>query len=59
MRVVSEKEKTKVKEIIMKAAIKNFSKTGFANTKMDDIAKTANVSKGRLYMYFKKQRRSF
>ena len=49
---VSEKHKTKVKETIMKAAIKNFSKTGFANTKMDDIAKTADVSKGTLYLYF-------
>jgi AcrR family transcriptional regulator len=49
---VSEEHKTKVKETIMKAAIKNFSKTGFAITKMDDIAKTADVSKGTLYLYF-------
>ena len=49
---VSEKHKAKVRGIIMQAAIKNFSKTGFASTKMDDIAKTANVSKGTLYIYF-------
>ena len=49
---VSEEHKSKVKEKIIKAAIKNFSKTGFANTKMDDIAKTADVSKGTLYLYF-------
>jgi AcrR family transcriptional regulator len=49
---VSEEHKTKVKETIMKAAIKNFSKTGYAITKMDDIAKTADVSKGTVYLYF-------
>jgi len=49
---VSTEHKTRVKETIMKAAIKNFSKTGFATTKMDDIAKTADVSKGTLYLYF-------
>lgn len=49
---VSEEHKTKIKEKIKKAAIKNFSKTGFAITKMDDIAKTADVSKGTLYLYF-------
>lgn len=49
---VSEKYKAKVKNEILNAAIKNFSKTGFAITKMDDIAKTANVSKGTLYLYF-------
>ncbi len=49
---VSAEHKTQVKEAIMKAAIKNFSKTGYAPTKMDDIAKSANVSKGTLYLYF-------
>ena len=49
---VSEEHKTKVREMIMNAAIKNFSKTGYAPTKMDDIAKTANVSKGTVYLYF-------
>lgn len=49
---VSDEHKTKVKEAIMKAAIKNFSKTGYAITKMDEIAKTADVSKGTLYLYF-------
>lgn len=49
---VSQEHKTKVKETIMKAAIKNFSKTGYAITKMDEISKTAEVSKGTLYLYF-------
>ena len=49
---VSTEHKTKVKETITKAAIKNFSKNGYATTKMDDIAESANVSKGTVYLYF-------
>ncbi len=49
---VSVEHKTKVKETITQAAIKNFEKNGYANTKMDDVAKTANVSKGTVYLYF-------
>lgn len=49
---VSTAHKTKVKKTITQAAIKNFVKNGYANTKMDDIAKTADVSKGTLYLYF-------
>ena len=49
---VSAEHRTQVKGTIMNAAIKNFSKTGYASTKMDDIAKTADVSKGTLYLYF-------
>ena len=47
---VSNEYKLKVKETITKAAMKNFGKFGYANTKMDDIAKTANVGKGTLYL---------
>lgn len=49
---VSEEHKTKMKNLIYQAALKNFSKNGYANAKMDDIAKTADVSKGTLYLYF-------
>ncbi len=56
---VSVEHRTKVKEAIMQAAIKNFSKTGFASTKMDDISKTANVSKGTLYLYFQSKEQLF
>ena len=56
---VSAEHKTQVKETIMRAAIKNFSKTGFAATKMDDIAKTADVSKGTLYLYFESKEALF
>lgn len=46
------KSPTKVKMKIIQAARKNFSKQGFANTTMDDIANTAKVSKGGLYHHF-------
>ncbi len=56
---VSVEHRTKVKDAITQAAIKNFSKTGFASTKMDDISKTANVSKGTLYLYFQSKEQLF
>lgn len=49
---VSQEHKEKVKHQIYKAALKNFSKFGYDQTKMDDIARTADVSKGTLYLYF-------
>lgn len=49
---VSEEHKAIIKNMIYEAALKNFSKSGYANTKMEDIAKTADVSKGTLYLYF-------
>lgn len=49
---VSQEHKDKVRGLIFEAALKNFSKNGYSNTKMDDIASTANVSKGTLYLYF-------
>jgi len=56
---VSQEHKTKVKDTITKAAIKNFSKTGYAITKMDEISKTAEVSKGTLYLYFQSKENLF
>ena len=49
---VTLEHKTRVREKIIQSAIKNFSKHGYANTKMDDVAKQADVSKGTLYLYF-------
>ena len=56
---VSDEHKVEVKEMIMKAAVKNFGKYGYASTKMDDIAKTADVSKGTLYLYFASKEEMF
>ena len=56
---VSAEHKLEVKETITKAAVKNFGKYGYANTKMDDIAEAANVSKGTLYLYFPSKEEMF
>ncbi len=40
------------KEKIIKTAIKEFSKKGFSNTSMDEIAKESKVSKGLLFYHF-------
>ena len=41
-----------MKEKIIQAAMKKFSKKGFANTSMDEIAKSSKVSKGLLFYHF-------
>lgn len=38
---------------ILKAAVKIFAKNGFHNSKVNDIAKEANVADGTIYLYFK------
>ena len=48
----SSKPPTKIRIQIIHAARKNFAKKGFANTSMEDITKTAKVSKGGLYHHF-------
>lgn len=49
---VTSMHKMEVKERIIQAAIESFSQTGFDRTKMDDIAKSLNLSKGTIYLYF-------
>ena len=50
---VTSQYKTEVREKIVHAAIIAFSKYGYDRTRMDDIADTAKLSKGTLYLYFK------
>ncbi len=40
------------REAIIQAAIKIFSKKGFHNTKISEVAKAANVADGTVYLYF-------
>lgn len=42
-----------LKEKIIKNALKVFTKKGFFNAAVDDIAKAASVGKGTVYLYFK------
>lgn len=46
-------------EEILKAALACFVETGFAATKLDEIAKRAGVSKGTLYLYFSSKEEIF
>ena len=46
-------KKAQKKELIIKTALKLFSKNGFHNTTIPDIAKALNMSVGNLYNYFK------
>lgn len=46
------KKSVNLKEKIIQTAIKKFTKEGFANTSMDEIAKAAKVSKGALFYHF-------
>jgi TetR/AcrR family transcriptional regulator, repressor for uid operon len=50
---VTSQYKTDIREKIVRSAIECFSKYGFDRSRMDDIAHTANLSKGTLYLYFK------
>jgi AcrR family transcriptional regulator len=50
---VNSQYKTGVRERIVQAGIECFSKYGFDKSRMDDIAQTADLSKGTVYLYFK------
>jgi AcrR family transcriptional regulator len=41
------------REAILSAALDEFSARGFAATRLDDVAKRANVAKGTIYLYFR------
>ena len=44
---------------ILNAALELFTEKGFAATRMDDVAKTAGISKGTLYNYFESKESIF
>ena len=50
---VTSQYKLDIRERIVRSAIDCFSKYGFDRSRMDDIAQTADLSKGTLYLYFK------
>jgi len=50
---VTSQYKMDIRERIVQSAVDCFSKYGFDRTRMDDIAQTANISKGTVYLYFK------
>ena len=50
---VTSQYKLDIRERIVRSAIDCFSKYGFDRSRMDDIAQTADLSKGTVYLYFK------
>jgi AcrR family transcriptional regulator len=50
---VTSQYKTNIRDRIVQSAIECFSEYGFDRSRMDDIAQTADLSKGTLYLYFK------
>ena len=56
---VTPQYKTEIREKIVGAAIIAFSGHGYDRTRMDDIAETAKLSKGTLYLYFKNKEELF
>jgi AcrR family transcriptional regulator len=41
------------RDAILSAALEEFSARGFESTRLDDVAKRANVAKGTIYLYFR------
>lgn len=52
-------DKEAKKQEIVQAAITVFAQRGFANTKIADIARAANIGKGTIYEYFKNKSEIF
>src|ERR1051325_5552060 len=44
---------------ILEAALACFTERGFANTRLDDVARRAGVTKGTLYLYFRNKEELF
>lgn len=49
---VREQKKQKTKEAILDAALQLFSKKGYDNTSIDELAREAGIGKGTVYSYF-------
>ena len=56
---VTSQYKTDIRDRIVQSAIECFSEYGFDRSRMDDIAQTADLSKGTLYLYFKSKEELF
>ena len=54
-----EREKLQRRNDIIEAAEKTFFNKGFESSTMDDVAETAELSKGTLYLYFKSKEELF
>jgi AcrR family transcriptional regulator len=55
----NERRKEQRPEEIMEAALEEFAVKGFAETRLDDVASRAGISKGLVYVYFKTKQELF
>jgi AcrR family transcriptional regulator len=55
----NERRKEQRPEEIMEAALEEFAIKGFAETRLDDVASRAGISKGLVYVYFKTKQELF
>ena len=46
-------DREKKKDMILQAAMRLFARKGIADTRMEEVAKAANIAKGTIYEYFK------
>lgn len=46
-------------EQILQAAFEQFAAKGYADTRIDDVARSAGIAKGTIYLYFKDKKRLF
>ncbi len=49
---IREQKKEKTRAAILRSALHLFTKKGYENTSIDDLAKTAGIGKGTVYTYF-------
>ena len=56
---MNNKPKDNSKDQILEAAMKVFVKNGYAQTRMEDIAEVAGLSKGAIYHHYKSKKELF
>jgi len=55
----SSKKKKEKRQLILEAAVQEFARKGYHNTRMEEIAQTAGIGKGTIYEYFESKLKLF
>lgn len=53
------KKKKEKRQLILEAAVQEFARKGYHNTRMEEIAQTAGIGKGTIYEYFESKLKLF
>jgi AcrR family transcriptional regulator len=59
LRPTREDRKVERRDAILTAALEEFSARGFAATRLDDVARRADIAKGTIYLYFRDKQTLF